>query len=74
MLFDKEIGPFLLECFQLCLLGDVPITSLSLQVFRVLSVEAKVFVKGDTSILQKGVLASAITLPLYLLTLTKQAI
>ena len=40
----------------------------------VLGIEAKVFVEGDASILQEGFLASSITLPLYLLTLTKQAI
>ena len=74
MLFDQEVGPFLLECFELCLLGQVPITSLSLQVLGVLGVEAKVFVEGDASILQEGFLASTITLPLYLFTLTKQAI
>ena len=74
MLFDQEVGPFLLECFKLCLLGQVPITSLSLQVLGVLGVKAKVFVEGDTSILQEGFFASTITLSLYLLTLTKQAI
>ena len=74
MLFDKEVGPFLLECFELCLLGQVPITSLSLQVLGVLGVEAKVFVEGDASILQEAFFASAITFSLDLLTLTKQAI
>ena len=74
MLFDQEVGPFLLECFQLSLLSNVPITSLPLQMLGVLGIEAKVFVEGDASILQEGFLASTITLPLYLLTLTKQAI
>ena len=40
----------------------------------VLGVEAKVFVKGDARILQQAFLAGTITLSLYLLTLTKQAI
>ena len=74
MLLDKEIGPLLLECLQLGLLGQVPIASLPLQMLGVLRVEAQVFVEGDACVLQERVLAGAVTFPLYLLTLTKQAV